>query len=468
MDEKNVFPEGFLWGSATASYQCEGAWDRDGKGLSMWDAYTHEKCVKNGDIACDHYARYREDIALMAEMGHNTYRFSISWPRIIPSGVGDVNFKGVEFYNAVIDECLSKGIAPNVTLYHWDLPDVLEKRGGWENRNTIDAYVEYCRVCFKYFGDRVRLWATINEPTYFTMSGYAKGNYPPNIKNINRMFNALHYVMVASARCVNLFHEMDLGGMIGVVHSYEPAFIIEDTPGNRRAMEYAELFYNDCVLGPAILGGYSENFIKMLREYFDDSFILEDDRAAFSNGIVDFIGINFYNRILVQENTKGDTVLIVHNSPVMKKNKEDRIRVKGLFELTTNPKSEYTAWNMEIYPQALTDALLRLREYYGNIPIYITENGIGFVESLEGGKINDDLRISFLRESIAAVKKSLECGIDVRGFYVWSTMDLYSWINGYDKRYGLIYIDYDDSLRRIPKKSFEWYKEISTNNARNI
>lgn len=459
-----TFPQGFLWGSATASYQCEGGWDCDGRGLSMWDSYTHENNLKNGDVACDHYHRYREDLALMKEMGHNTYRFSIAWPRILPDDSGRVNEAGVQFYLDLIAECHKLGIEPNVTLYHWDLPDYLQQQGGWENRQTIDAYLAFSRVCFERFGSVVKLWVTINEPTYFTICGYGKGNYPPNVRDLSRMFKALHHVMLASARCAKLFRELRLSGQIGLVHAYEPAYILEDTAANRRARDYADLFYNYCALDPALRGSYDATYLQMLREQFTDSFILPGDAAVLADGVVDFLGVNYYCRTIVQANNKGDTVMVIHNSDNPEENKNDSVRVKDLFEIITNPHARYTAWNMEIYPEGLYEALMMLRERYGNLPMYISENGIGFAEQPTGERVEDDTRIAFLEESLLAAHKAIEQGVDLHGYYVWSTMDLYSWINGYNKRYGLIYIDYENGLRRVPKKSFYWYKRVAESN----
>lgn len=464
---KKIFPKEFLWGSATASYQVEGGYNEDGRGQSIWDVFTHVPGNSfndtNGDVASDHYHRYKEDIKLMAEMGHNSYRFSISWPRIFPDGTGKVNQKGIDFYNDLINELLKYNIEPNVTIYHWDLPQALQDIGGWENREIIDAYVEYAKTCFKEFGDRVKLWVTINEPTYSIYSGYLIGNYPPKVKDFKRAVKAIHHVMTASAKAVKEFRTMNLDGKIGIVHAYSPVYVLEETKENLEAAKIAEEIFNYCVYDTAVLGRYPASLLTKVTTAMDISFIKSEDMKLIKENRVDFIGVNYYSRYIVQAYNDDKTELLANNTGERKKG-SSKIRAKGLFEVIEDPNGRYTSWDMEIYPEGLCEGLLKLKERYGNIPFYITENGVGMLDKLINGEINDDERIEYLKEHIVAAKKAIDLGVDLRGYYPWSTMDLYSWVNGYHKRYGFIYIDYENDCKRIPKKSFYWYKKVAKSN----
>lgn len=463
-----TFPEGFLWGSATASYQVEGAYMEDGKGENMWDRFTHINHKRlnglNGDVASDHYHRYQEDVRLMAEMGHNSYRFSISWNRILPEGTGRINRKGIDFYNKLINELLEHNIEPNVTLYHWDLPQNLQEIGGWENRETIDAFLEYAKICFHEFGDRVKLWVTINEPTYFIYSGYLRGNYPPEAKDFKRAAKALHHVMLASASAVKAYRETGLSGKIGLVHSYEPVYVLEETEENLQAAEIAEEIFNYAIYDPAVKGCYPEKMMALLQKSMDISFIRYSDLKTMRENPVDFLGVNYYSRNIVQAYHGSETELVANNSGERKNGASSKIKAKNLFEVIENPNGVYTRWDMEIFPDGLYEGLLRLKERYNNIPVYVTENGVGLIETIENGKINDKERIDYLEQHVIAMKKAIDANVDLRGYYPWSTMDLYSWINGYRKRYGFIYIDYENNCMRTPKESYYWYKKIAETN----
>lgn len=465
---KNTFPEGFLWGSATAAYQVEGAHMEDGKGENMWDRFTKINRTRlngiNADVAADHYHRFREDVRLMAEMGHNSYRFSISWSRILPDGTGHANQKGIEFYSNLINELLQYNIEPNVTLYHWDLPQSLQDIGGWENRETANAFIEYAKVCFREFGDRVKLWVTINEPTYFIYSGYLRGNYPPEAKDFRRAAKALHHVLLASAGAISAYRQTGLDGKIGLVHSYEPVYVLEETEENLKAAEIAEEIYNYAIFDPAVKGTYPAKIMALLQKAMDTSFITSTDLKLMKENPVDFLGVNYYSRNIAQAYDGDETVLVANNSGERKKGTSSKIKAKNLFELIENPNGVYTRWDMEIFPQGLYEGLLRLKDRYGNIPVYITENGVGLIESPVDGTINDQERIDYLEQHVIAMKKAIDAGVDLRGYYPWSTMDLYSWINGYRKRYGFIYIDYENNCRRIPKESYYWYQKIAKSN----
>ena len=450
----------FLWGSATASYQCEGAWQEDGRGMSVWDTFLHSEANTTGmtgDISCDFYHHYEEDIRMLAEGGQNAFRFSLAWPRIIPDGVGDVNPKGIGFYHRVLDACEKYGITPFVTIYHWDLPQSLEEKGGWENREITDAYVAYAKVCFEAFGRRVKHWVTFNEVEFVTTCGYVTGRYPPNVHDINRRSRAMYHMLLASAKAVCLFRKGGYPGIIGLVHASSNVETLVDNENYRQAAESADLFYNKCVTDPVITGWFPEKLLlKMRQGNVDLSYILPGDREIFQAGTVDFLGVNLYARILVKPYTGGESTWNKAKDP---KNYRALV-VKGWFETDQDPNTAKTAWGGEIYPKCMYDELMELKRCYGDFPVYITENGIGIFEAPdENGQLMDDDRIRWTEEFIDWMRKAKAEGCNVNGYFIWSTMDLYSWINGYEKRYGLVYIDFENDNRRIPKKSYYWYQD---------
>ncbi|HIY57218.1 MAG TPA: glycoside hydrolase family 1 protein [Candidatus Tetragenococcus pullicola] len=457
----------FLWGSATASYQCEGAWNEDGRVPSLWDVYLHENQLEDGDVASDFYHHYKEDIRLMKEGGQTSYRFSISWSRVITDKFGTINPKGIAFYQRVIEECLKNDIEPFVTIFHWDLPDYLEKEGGWLNRSTVDAYLNLCRVLFDKFGDKVRLWATFNEPRYYVFSGYFIGNYPPAVHDAQKTAQASYYMMLANAKAIQLYRKMKQTGEIGIVHSYGPIYGVDDSSETKQAMRDADNYYNNWVLDPAILGIFPKDLLeKLISSGIDLSFIQENDSQIFKENTVDFIGLNYYARVIIAPYKEGETVLSVNNSGKSAKG-SSKIVVKDWFEqLFDLPDAEYTDWDVEIFPQGLYEGILMVHEKY-NIPIYITENGVGVYEDVDH-PIEDNYRIEFLNDHIDAILRSKKDGADVRGYYVWSTMDLYSWKNGTEKRYGLVAVDFNNQCSRKPKKSYYWYKKVCDSNGKEI
>lgn len=451
----------FLWGSATAAYQCEGGWNEAGKGPSNWDDFCHSRrnvTGITGDTASDFYHRYEEDIRMLAQSGQNAFRFSISWSRIIPHGTGPVNQEGIQFYQRVLDTCEKYGVEPLVTLYHYDLPLPLYEKGGWENREIVDEFVNYARICFEAFGDRVRWWTTINEPGYETQCCYAYGNYPPNVQSLERRWKAMYHMMLASAKAIHLYHEMGLKGHIGVVSDSYPIAIKKHTPEYEKARNLADLFYNRCVNDICVLGRYPAEFTEALKkEGMDLSYMKEEDQEDFVAGTVDFLGVNAYCRSLVKP-SEGPTCMEINN-------KGDGVEPKPFtiqdwFTADEDDELEKTPWNMEVYPKSVYDLLMDLNEKYPGLPVIITENGIGNYDSPDtDGKIHDPYRIDYLNGYVDWIEKAMDEGCPVLGYFVWSTMDLYSWINGYKKRYGLVYIDFDDpQLTRIPKDSYYWYQ----------
>lgn len=451
----------FLWGSATSAYQCEGGWQEGGKGLSNWDAFCHsEKNNVNpvtGDVASDHYHRYEEDIRLLAEGGQNAYRFSICWTRIVPDGKSEVSESGIDFYNQILDTCEKYNVEPLVTLYHYDMPVSLFQDGGWENRKTVDAFVFFAKVCFEHFGKRVKYWATVNEPNYETYCCYGRGNYPPNVKDLARRWRAMYHLLLASASAIAEYKKSHYDGMIGIVSDSYSIESLVDNLEYREAIHNADLFYNRCVNDVSVYGKFPAEFIAKLEEEYDLSYKLPEDQEIFLQGVVDYLGINAYDRTLVKPYTTGETCMIANNTgDGVTKNSTI---IKGWFELDEDPNTQKNAWGCELYPKSVYNLLMDLKDKYPHTPIIITENGLGYYDELVDGKIDDEYRIDFLNGFIDWIKKAMEDGCDVRGYFVWSTMDLYSWINGYKKRYGLVYIDYDHDNQRIPKASYYWYKK---------
>lgn len=453
----------FLWGSATASYQCEGAWNEDGKGLSMWDTYCHSEKNENGitgDVACDFYHRYEEDIRMLAESGQNSFRFSIAWTRIIPNGVGEINQKGIDFYLKVIETCRKYDVEPFVTLYHYDLPETLYQKGGWENRETADAFAAYAKVCFEAFKGKIKFWTTINEPDYETMCGYIVGNYPPHVHDLSRRSKALYHMLLGSAKAVKHFRDGKYDGEIGLVYTPSSIQTMVDNEAYREAAENAEMYYNTAVSDPIVKGWFPEKLITKMKESgLTLAYVLDGDKEIFKAGTVDFLGINSYYRVLVKPYTTGESTIFMNNKGKKNKTNHGSSIIKGWFETDFDPKSKYNPWGSEIYPDTIYDMLVDIKEMYGDIPVYITESGIGLYDEVSvDGSIQDDERIEILEGWVDGLLRAKAEGCNVNGYYIWSTMDLYSWINGYEKRYGLVYVDYENGNRRIPKKCYTWYK----------
>lgn len=454
----------FLWGGATASYQCEGTWDIDDKQPSMWDCYLHENNLENGDVASDHYHRYEEDIRMMAEGGQNTYRFSLSWPRIIKDKEGTVNLKGIDFYHRILDTCKKYGIEPFVTIYHWDLPQYWELEGGWLNKETCYAFEQFAKVCFEHFGDKVSYWTTFNEPKWFIVNGYFIGNYPPGLQDVQKTMYGAYHVMYASALAVRAFRVGNYQGEIGIVHSYTPVNGVDNTIETKIAMRYADNYCNNWILDTAALGEFPIDLIARLSEKYDVSFMKAEDLAVIKNYTVDFIGLNYYARTLVKPYTEGETQLVFNHSG---KKGQSKVIIKDWFEQVKDPNSEYTAWDTEIYPKGLQDGLIEAWERY-ELPIFVTENGVGVREDVTVDCVQDDYRIEFMNDHINAIMNAMDKGVDIRGYYAWASFDLYSWKNGVEKRYGLVAVDFGNEQIRKPKASYYWFKEMIESNAKII
>lgn len=480
------FPKNFLWGSASAAYQIEGAFDEDGKGPSVWDTFskisgkTYENT--NGDIAIDHYHRYKEDVRLMAEMGLKAYRFSVAWSRVIPDGEDEINEEGLAFYENLVDELLLYGIEPILTLYHWDIPQALqEKYSGWESREVIACFKKYCKVLFERLGGKVKYWVTFNEQNVFTAMGYRWETHPPNVSDVKRMFEANHIVNLANAEVINLFHEMVPEGLIGPSFGYGPMYPATSDPNDVLAAENGNDFNNSWWLDVYCKGRYPVFTLKQLKKNGVAPTILPEDEKLMASAKPDFLGINYYHGGTVQQNKLEKPIENQHKErsfsatdPYLMQPKEEQSQSPEIpmFHSVDNPYLEKTKWGWEIDPVGFRVALREVYARY-DLPIFITENGLGAIDELtETGTIEDDYRIDYLDSHLLEMKKAITDGVEVIGYCSWSFTDLLSWLNGYKKRYGFVYINRTEQdekdMKRIPKKSYYWYKNVIETNGSKI
>lgn len=477
------FPKEFLWGAASAAYQVEGAWDEDGKGPSIWDQFSRipDKTFEgtNGDVAVDHYHRYKEDVALMKELGMKAYRFSVSWSRVIPDGDGEINEAGLAFYEDLVDELLANGVEPVLTLFHWDLPQSLQERYlGWESRKTAEAFEKYCRILYQRLGKKVTYWVTMNEQNVFIPLGYRWAAHPPAVTDLKRMYAANHIVNLANAKAVKLFHELVPDGKIGPSFGYGPIYPLTADPSDVLAAENAEVFNNEWWLSVYCRGKYPRVLLKQLEKFGLAPTVLPEDRALLEDPAArpDFLGVNYYHGGTVKTNRiekpAQEEKEFSKTDPYLMQPKGDQAQTPEIpmFNGVANPYLEKTAWDWEIDPIGLRVALRRLQARY-DLPLFITENGLGAVDELTAeGQVHDSYRIEYLKAHLLELQKALTDGVEVIGYCAWSYTDLLSWLNGYKKRYGFVYIDRDEhnekQLARIKKDSFYWYQEvIQTNGA---
>lgn len=474
------FPENFLWGAASAAYQIEGAWNEDGKGPSVWDSFSklEGKTFEgtNGDVAVNHYHLYKEDVKLMADMGLKAYRFSVSWSRVIPDGDGEVNEAGLNFYDRLVDELLNNHIEPVVTLYHWDIPQSIQDRyNGWESRETITAFKKYCEVLYKKLGHKVTYWVTMNEQNVFTSLGYRWAVHPPAVTDIKRMYEANHIINLANAEAINLFHELVPNGKIGPSFGYGPMYPYNADPSNVLAAENAEAFNNDWWLDIYCKGTYPKFVLKQLVRLGIAPTIKVEDELLLKSAKPDFLGINYYhggtaqqNRLEYGEIDKETRFSSIDPYSMQPKETQALSPEVPMFNTVENPFLNKTDWGWEIDPVGFRVALRRVQSRY-NLPIFITENGLGAIDIVnENGSIEDNYRIEYLEEHIVEMKKAISDGVDIIGYCAWSFTDLLSWLNGYKKRYGFVFVNRTEQdekdLERIPKKSYYWYKKVIEEN----
>ena len=449
-----AFPEDFLWGAATAAYQIEGAANEDGRGASIWDTFSRTSGNvlhgDTGDIACDHYHRLEEDLDLMAEIGLEAYRFSVSWPRIQPEGSGPVNQKGLDFYRRLVAGLRDRDITPALTLYHWDLPQALEDRGGWTNRETSVRFAEYARMVYEELADEVPLWITLNEPWVVSWLGHALGVHAPGRKSVEDALAATHHLLLGHGLAAAAMRGAGGDSQLGITLVLAPAHPGKDTPADREAARKVDGNANRLYLDPIFRGDYPEDMLDLYPSLADPELVRDGDLDTISQP-VDFLGVNYYMRHTVRED-KGTG------------------RASGMICPDLEAKSvqphgaETTAMGWPIEPEGLTETLVRIKDEYTNKPIYVTESGAAFHDYADpAGEVKDEERIAYLDAHFRAAEEAIERGVDLRGYFVWSLMDNFEWAEGYSKRFGLLYVEYA-SKRRIPKDSAHWYRGVIENN----
>ncbi|OUZ32163.1 beta-glucosidase [Enterococcus sp. 8E11_MSG4843] len=456
------FPAGFWWGSAASGPQTEGVFEGDGKGASIWDYWYQQEPEKffNGvgpEKTSQVYTRYQEDIQLMKETGHTTFRTSIQWSRLFPQGKGEVNQKAVDFYNAYIDELIANGIEPFMNLYHFDMPMALQEKGGWLNRETVDAYVAFAQTCFTLFGDRVKKWFTHNEPIVPVEGGYLYQFHYPNEINMKHAVQVGFHETLASAKAIKVYHEMNLGGEIGIILNLTPSYPRdENDPEDVKAAQIADAFFNRSFLDPAVKGTFPEELVTIVKELDMVPAMEADDLQTIRENTIDLLGINYYQprRIMKKE------------SPINQAKSPMPDDYFDNYDMPNKKMNPYRGW--EIYEKGIYDILTNTRENYGNIKCYISENGMG-VEGEErfvnaDGVIEDDYRIEFVSDHLKYVHQAIQEGTNCVGYHMWTCMDNWSWTNAYKNRYGFISVDLANDAKRTVKKSGRWFKEVSDNN----
>jgi beta-glucosidase len=445
MNPDSEFPKGFLWGSATSAYQIEGSPLADGAGPSIWHRFVRTpgmvKDGDTGDIACDHYRRYRDDVKLMRDLGLKAYRFSIAWARVLPEGKGRVNPGGLDFYERLVDCLLENGIEPLATLYHWDLPAALDDRGGWLNPDVAHWFAEYASVMYRRLDGRVKKWATLNEPWVVTDGGYLHGALAPGHRNRFEAPIATHHLLRSHGAAVQAYraegkHE------VGIVVNLEPKYAASESAEDRAAVARADAYMNRQYLDPVFLGEYPQE----LREIFGEAWPEwpAEDYALIKQPI-DFLGVNYYTRNVTRHDDNAWPLKAV---PVKQ-------------------HATYSETGWEVFPQGLTDTLTWVRDRYGNPPVYITENGSAFYDPpvAEGDKLDDPLRVDYLRKHLRAVHSAIAQGCDVRGYMAWSLLDNLEWSLGFSKRFGIVHVDFQ-TQKRTPKASGKLYSRIVATNGR--
>ncbi len=433
------FPEDFVFGAATSSYQIEGAWNENEKGESIWDRFAHTPGTiedgTTGDVACDHLHRWREDLDLMTVLGLDAYRFSISWPRVLPRGVGAANEAGLDFYDRLVDGLLEKGIRPFVTLYHWDLPQALQDRGGWPARDTVDAFCKYVGVVARRLGDRVKDWITLNEPFVSATAGYYEGHHAPGHRSEEEALAAVHHLLLAHGRSVPILREVSPNANVGITYVLCPFHAASESDHDVLAARRLDGALNRTFLDPISGRGYPSlaPYDRSVLESFVQSGDLDQIAAP-----LDFLGVNYYTRSVV----RSDAVAESDNAP-----------------RTVRPRDETTDMGWEVYPEGLFEVFDTLRREYAFPAYHVTESGAAYPDSVDSeGTVPDPDRVSYHRRYLTQVARVVDAGIPLRGYFVWSLLDNFEWSFGLEKRFGLIYVDFE-SGKRTPKESYHWYKK---------
>jgi beta-glucosidase len=446
------FPKGFLWGTATASYQIEGAWDEDGKGESIWDRFAHTpgriEDGTSGDVACDHYHRWPEDVDLMKSLNLQAYRFSVAWPRVLPDGRGAVNQAGLDFYSRLVDGLLEASITPFVTLYHWDLPQALQDEGGWPERTTAEAFVEYTDVVSRHLGDRVVHWMTHNEPWAVAFAGHQMGAHAPGWQEWPAAFRAAHHLLLSHGWAVPVLRRNSPGAQVGIslnLTHVEPASdSAADLDACRRLDGHVDRWFLDPLYGrhyPADMVADHVAQGRLPARGLD--FVQSGDLQAIATP-TDFLGFSYYTRALVRALEDGGDLPHIDSFA---------------------PEAKRTEMGWEIYPHGLYRVLCRLHFDYQVPKLYVTENGASYSDGPDaGGRVRDERRVRYLQDHLAAAHRAIESGVPLAGYFIWSLMDNFEWAKGYTQRFGLVWIDYQ-TQQRIPKDSALWYHDVIARNA---
>ncbi|MGW6054253.1 GH1 family beta-glucosidase [Streptomyces sp. NPDC055189] len=447
------FPAGFVFGAATASYQIEGAAREDGRGPSIWDTYCHTPGRidggDTGDVACDHYHRYPQDVALLHELGVDSYRFSIAWPRIQPTGSGPANAKGLDFYSRLVDELLAAGIEPAATLYLWDLPQALEDQGGWRARATAERFGEYTQLVAEHLADRVPRWITLNEPWCSAFLGYSVGRHAPGAQEGTGALAAEHHLLVGHGLAMQALRAAGVREA-GITLNLDRNVPASDAPADRAAALRADTQHNLVWTEPILAGRYPATEQDTWGELITgEDFRREEDLKLIAQPL-DFLGINYYRPIVVAD------------APYREPDPAQRVATDNRYQEMPYPDARRTAMNWPVVPESFTDLLTALKDTYGPAlpPIYITENGSAEHDVVDqDGAVHDSDRVAYLHSHLTALRSALDAGVDVRGYYVWSLLDNFEWALGYAKRFGIVRVDYD-TQQRIPKDSYHWYRQL--------
>ncbi|WP_326560120.1 GH1 family beta-glucosidase [Micromonospora sp. NBC_01796] len=458
MTNELIFPSTFLWGAATAAYQIEGGATEGGRTPSIWDTFSHTpgltKQGHTGDVACDHFHRFRDDIKLMAEMGLKSYRFSLSWTRIQPGGVGPVNPEGVDFYQRLVDDLLEHDIEPWVTLYHWDLPQPLQDAGGWPLRDTAERFADYAVLAHHALGDRVRYWTTLNEPWCSAFLGYGSGAHAPGLSDPEAAVQAGHHLMLGHGLAVRAIKEARPDHDLGITLNLYAVSPERDTPADADAARRIDGLANRFFLDPVLLGEYPPDVVEDLAQVTDFKHVRDGDMEIISTPL-SVLGINYYSRHVVAAPIEGVEPEPYWRAPSNWPGSEHvRFVTRGV---------PVTDMNWEIDAPGLVEVLERVHREYPELPLYITENGAAFVDEVVDGEVDDIDRVAYFDAHLRACHTAISSGVPLRGYFAWSLMDNFEWAWGYTKRFGMIHIDYDSQLR-TPKSSARWYADVIRRN----
>lgn len=445
------FPEEFIWGAATSSYQIEGAWNEDGKGESVWDKYSHLPYRvhnnDNGDVACDHYHRMPQDVRLMKDLGLKSYRFSVSWPRIQPNGIGPANLKGLDFYSRLVDELLAAGITPNCTLEHWDIPQALQDAGGWPNRDMVDRFTDYAKILFDKLGDRVGMWATHNEPGVTAHLGYADAIFAPGESSYPRAIQTVHHLLLSHGKTVQLFRQGGYKGEIGIALNVSDVRPATDSEADKQAALRFKQVNFDIFSDPIFLGRYPCELMEWLNPMF--TLDIRDGDMQVIQSPVDFIGLNYYFSQTARYSKDGGIL-------------------KVSLEQDGRPFWGHTDMNWTIKPEGLYNVIMGFKERYNNPKLLITENGTAVPDTADSDNyVTDYDRIHYLRAHLLEVARSIKDGANMQGYYVWSLFDNFEWSSGYSGRFGIVRVDFE-TQKRTTKLSGEWYRDLAASNTLHI